>query len=82
MKDEGADRAAKRRIDEGSFTSMRRIRVDGVSWIVYLRDDSYDRRARPHLVFETDGVVRRVRDYPENWAELSDAALFEVSHHR
>jgi hypothetical protein len=52
--------------------------VDG-DWRVYEQASVYDRRVKPDLVFETDGVIRRVREYPSNWAELSDAALMSVS---
>jgi hypothetical protein len=48
-----------------------------------------ERRARPsdaqqtaHLVFESDGVVRRVRNFPVNWRELSAAELYELSWRR
>jgi hypothetical protein len=39
----------------------------------------FDRRRAPSLVFESDGAVRRVRHYPENWRALSDEALFALS---
>lgn len=52
-------------------------------WRVYELDGGqYDRRASPSLVFESDGVLRRVRDYPPNWRELSDNELMEVSWRR
>lgn len=51
----------------------------GVTWLVYLRTDPYDRRSRPDLIFESDLVIRRVRDYPEHWRELDDAALWALS---
>lgn len=52
-------------------------------WRVYQLDGGqYDRRTGPSLVFESDGVLRRVRDYPSNWRELSDAELMEVSWRR
>ena len=34
---------------------------------------------RPSLVFESDGIFRRVRHYPERWTELSDQQLYELS---
>lgn len=33
----------------------------------------------PSLVFETTGIFRRVRRYPANWYELSDAELYALS---
>ncbi len=53
--------------------------VGGVTWLVYLRADPYDRRRRPDLIFESDLVIRRVREYPENWRDLDDAALWALS---
>jgi hypothetical protein len=33
----------------------------------------------PSLVFEAEGVFRRVRRYPANWYELTDDQLYELS---
>ena len=33
----------------------------------------------PSLIFETTGIFRRVRRYPANWHELSDADLYALS---
>ena len=58
----------------------RRIVIEAVPWLVYeLPPMVFDRRNSPSLVFETDGAVRRVRNYPENWRELTDDELFELS---
>jgi hypothetical protein len=52
-------------------------------WVVVeIRDAAYDRRGGRSLVFSTDGVMRRVRNFPANWYELSDSDLLEVSSHR
>ena len=49
-------------------------------WRVYeLEPASYDRRGSNTLVFETDGVMRRVRNYPADWRELSPDALLALS---
>jgi hypothetical protein len=58
---------------------VRVINTDEAEWRVYEQASVYDRRRRPDLVFESDGVIRRVRNYPETWMELSDAALLAVS---
>lgn len=50
-------------------------------WTVRLRSPAYDRR-RPDLVFECEQVIRRVRDYPADWHELSDEQLFALSRNR
>jgi hypothetical protein len=44
-----------------------------------IRDCGYDRRASFSLVFTSDMVMRRVRNYPPNWIELSDAELIALS---
>jgi hypothetical protein len=51
---------------------------EGVSWRVRLHVGGYDRR-RPDLVFESESVVRRVRDYPEDWYQLPEEALYALS---
>lgn len=51
----------------------------GVTWLVYARKDPYDRRSRPDLIFESDLVIRRVREYPEDWRQLDDDALWALS---
>jgi hypothetical protein len=52
----------------------------GFTWFVQeIRDWGYDRRASLSLVFTSDDVMRRVRDYPPNWIELSDDELIAVS---
>lgn len=38
-----------------------------------------DLRRTPHLVFESEGMIRRVRSFPENWRDLSDDDLWELS---
>ena len=67
---------------DGAMARRRHLTVDGVSWEVRLFVSRYDRRSRPDLVFESDGVVRRVRDYPEDWHTLSDEMLFAISNRR
>ena len=66
-------------------TSLTRVIVggDGRTWLVRQTPPSpYDRRGAPTLVFLTDDVMRRVRDYPSNWFELSDTELFALSMRR
>ena len=61
-----------------------RVLVDrsaNVQWVVVeIGDAPYDRRGGRSLVFSTDGVMRRVRNYPSNWVELPDDELLELSH--
>ena len=56
--------------------------IDGVRWTVRLVMDAYDRRSRPDLVFDSEGIARRVRNYPDDWYLLPDEALFALSHGR
>lgn len=60
--------------------TARRILTDGTLWLVYeLVASGYDRRQSPSLIFESDTTVRRVRNYPANWRELSDDDLLSLS---
>ncbi|MDB4874875.1 MAG: hypothetical protein JWM41_1321 [Gemmatimonadetes bacterium] len=38
-----------------------------------------DRRSSPTLVFESDDVMRRVRDFPHDWRTLDDDRLLALS---
>jgi hypothetical protein len=62
---------------------VRYLLSDGIAWRVYeSRLGQYDRRGSPHLFFECDGAIRRVRDYPTNWFELDDEALMRAGSSR
>ena len=39
----------------------------------------YDRRRGRSLIFWSDGAVRRVRDYPDDWHQLTDDELAHLS---
>lgn len=49
----------------------------GREWRVYERGSSMDSPlpARNSLVFDAEGIVRRLWQYPTSWAELPDDAL-------
>ena len=56
------------------------VDADGARWRVYEQPFStYDRRSGVSLIFANDAAVRRVREFPANWAELSDAELASLS---
>ena len=60
--------------------TARRVVVDGELWLVYeLPPMLFDRRSTPSLVFESEAIFRRVRNFPAAWRELSDNELFDVS---
>jgi hypothetical protein len=68
-------------IQEGE-PPVRVIQADATEWRVYEQPPVYDRRRRPDLVFESEGVIRRVRNYPTNWLDLTDDELIAVSWER
>jgi hypothetical protein len=56
---------------------------EGRLWVVHEYQSSrYDRRAGTSLIFVTEDAMRRVRDYPANWFELSDDELYALSFRR
>lgn len=53
---------------------------DGHLWaVVEIAAPSFDRRGGTHLLFYCDEIMRRIRDFPPNWVELDDAALYALS---
>jgi len=56
------------------------IHIDHEQWRIYeLSPASYDRRGSNTLVFESDGVIRRVRNFPADWRNLSVTELLALS---
>ena len=54
--------------------------ADGQRWHVFERPfDKFDRRSGMSLIFESEGAMRRVRNYPANWMELSAEELSALS---
>ncbi len=71
-----------RRARDHALNSARRLSVEGRVWLVYeLGATEYDHRG-PALIFESDTAVRRVRNFPSSWRELSDEELETVSNSR
>ena len=61
-----------------------RVRVfmdeGGTQWQVSERPFAdYDRRRGLSLIFASDSAVRRVREYPVHWLQLSDDDLIALS---
>jgi hypothetical protein len=56
---------------------MRELNHDGLQWVVREVETANvpGARGRRCLLFESDAVVRRVWDYPADWATRSDAFL-------
>jgi len=58
----------------------RELTVDDVDWMVYeLPPAPLDRRSSPCLVFESREAIRVVRQYPSEWRDLTQEALYGVS---
>ena len=56
------------------------VRIDHEDWRIYeLPPPAYDRRASNTLVFESDGVIRRIQRFPADWRELPIEALVALS---
>ena len=73
------DDAVKRERDAHALTT-RRFYAEGSLWFVReVLAPSFDRRGGTHLLFESDGVMRRVRIFPVNWYDLGDDELYALS---
>ncbi len=60
--------------------ALRTFRLNGREWTVReVVAPEYDRRGGTNLIFESIDVVRRVRNFPQNWRELTDAELAAMS---
>lgn len=59
---------------------VRRISADGLRWVVQeVAAPAFDRRGGTHLLFDGETIMRRVREFPKNWHQLSDEELYELS---
>jgi hypothetical protein len=61
------------------YTERMRVLIDahGREWRVFERTagDQSPVAGRPSLIFDTDGMVRRLWRYPSSWSGLADAEL-------
>ena len=56
------------------------VDAEGGRWRVFEQSfNDYDRRRGMSLIFSSENAVRRVRDYPADWIDLSDAELVRLS---
>jgi hypothetical protein len=77
--DVGGNMPERRRGDDGqprTHLAERRFAIRGEAWSVW--EDSRTVPG-PSLVFENEKLARRVREYPRNWHELTDAELYALS---
>jgi hypothetical protein len=66
----------------GSETPASRTFLDseGTQWQVYEQSfGDYDRRTGMSLIFASEAAVRRVRDFPADWMQLSNDDLLALS---
>ncbi len=53
---------------------------DGTQWRVFEQSfGDYDRRSGLSLIFASEAAVRRVRDFPSDWMQLSNEELLALS---
>lgn len=75
-----SDSREYRLLMQRAYGEARHILVDCVEWLVYeLPPLPYDRRDTPSLIFENVNVIRRVRNFPSEWRDLSEDELFALS---
>jgi hypothetical protein len=66
--------------DSSTPPSRKVVDSDGGHWHVYEQAfGDYDRRIGRSLIFNSEFAVRRVRNFPDDWLELSDLDLMELS---
>jgi hypothetical protein len=71
-----------RHVERLVATRVRTLVADGYRWLVSeVAAPQFDRRGGTHLLFDAEVVMRRVRVYPGNWYELSDAELYALTDH-
>ena len=56
------------------------VDAEGREWRIYERTtrDPFPGASRASLVFDTDGIVRRLWRYPASWSALPDAELLRL----
>jgi hypothetical protein len=67
-------------IDSAALPGRSFMDAEGTHWRVYEQPFAdYDRRTGMSLIFASEAAVRRVRDYPADWMDLSDQELMALS---
>jgi hypothetical protein len=75
-KDDRVDSSA----DSEVLSARTFLDVEGTRWRVYEKAfGDYDRRSGMSLIFASEAAVRRVRDFPPEWMQLSDEELLALS---
>jgi len=74
---------SREEVDLSHDERVRSFWADGHYWRVHeIPAPRFDRRGGSHLIFESIEIVRRVRDFPENWMELPDEELYALCDRR
>ena len=69
-----------RAFEQASNTEKRTFYHDHVMWVVGERPaPASDMLGPRHLVLESDGCIRRVRNFPAGWREFEPSELHELS---
>jgi hypothetical protein len=77
---QGKDDRVDSSTDNGIPSSRTFLDVEGTQWRVYEQAfGDYDRRSGMSLIFASEAAVRRVRDFPADWMQLSDDELLALS---
>lgn len=76
------DEPARGNPQQTERASARTFLLDGAHWRVFEMIRWGSDPAKPSLIFESDGAVRMVSNFPADWRDLSDRALLAVSWHR
>ena len=77
---QGKDNRVDSCADGGAPAARTFLDVEGTQWNVYEQAfGDYDRRNGTSLIFASDAAVRRVRDFPPDWMQLTDDELLAVS---
>jgi hypothetical protein len=77
---QGKDDRVDSSTDNETPSSRTFLDVEGTQWRVYEQAfGDYDRRSGMSLIFASEAAVRRVRDFPADWMQLSDDELLALS---
>jgi hypothetical protein len=70
----------QREVARAVSRKVRLLAADGLRWVIReVPAPQFDRRGGTHLVFDGELVMRRVRVFPADWYDLSDADLYALS---
>ena len=62
--------------------AVRPLTINSYPWQVYESVDNGEMSSHVSLMFVSDTVWRRLRNFPANWRDLNDAMLTDLGAHR